>query len=132
MINTVMTQGGVYDVRLSNVLSTGTIYNGTVAVTPKYSSIAISSSGNNTIVSAVTGKKLRVLSYKLSANGAVNAKWLSGTTTDLTGFSYFASNSLEVAPFNPIGWFETSASALLTISLSGSVAVGGHMTYIEV
>ena len=46
---------------------------GTV-VTPKFAVITASSSGNNSLVSAVSGKKIRVLALWLTANGTVNVK----------------------------------------------------------
>jgi hypothetical protein len=51
----------------------------------------------------------------------------------LTGLSYFAAaGDGEVLSFNPVGWFETVAGEALDINLSGAVAVGGHLTYVEV
>lgn len=103
-----------------------------VALTPKFASIAVSSSGDNSIVALVATKKIRVLSLKLTANGAVNAKWRSNTT-DKTGLSYFAAaGDGEVLPFNQCGWFETAAGEALNLNLSGAVAVGGHISYVEV
>ena len=106
---------------------------GGVVVTPKFAAIAASSSGNNTIVAAVTAKKLRVVAAQLIANGTVNAKWQSGAGgTDLTGLAYCVANTGYVLPFNPAGWFETASNTLLNLNLSGSIAVGGSITYIEV
>lgn len=113
--------------------TTDGLYNGTTALTPKFAKIAVSSSGANTIVSAVTSKKLRVLSYVLVANGAVNAKWQSHVTpTDLTGLSYLAANGGVSSGFCQFGHFETVSGEALDLNLSGAVAVGGHLTYVEV
>ncbi|TXH35287.1 MAG: hypothetical protein E6Q98_15965 [Rhodospirillaceae bacterium] len=114
-------------------LRTDQMLSGSTALTPKFAKIAASASGNNTIVAAVSGKKIRVLALKLIGSDAVNAKWQSGAGgTDLTGLSYLIASSGEVLPFNPAGWFETAAGALLNLSLSAAVAVGGHLTYVEV
>jgi len=115
-------------------MGTSTMYDGTTAVTPKFAAIAASSSGNNTILAAVTSKKIRVLSLELMAAGAVNAKFQSGAGgTDLTGLKYLdAAGAGIVLPFNPIGWFETASGALLNLNLSGAVAVGGSFTYLEI
>jgi hypothetical protein len=119
--------------RVSVSLETSTIYNGTTALTPKYAAIAASSSGNNTVLAAVASKKIRVLAVQLIANAAVNAKWQSGAGgTDLTGLAYCAANGGYVLPFNPVGWFETASNTLLNLNLSGAVAVGGSITYVEV
>jgi len=103
-------------------------------LTPKFAIIAAANSGATTIIPAVTGKKIRVLAAKIVANGGVNVKWQSHfTPTDLTGLSYYAAaGDGEVLPFNPVGWFQTNASEALDINLSGAIAVGGHLTYIEV
>lgn len=99
----------------------------------KYSKIAASSTGNNTVVAAVTGKKIRVLAVNFSASAAVNVKFQSGAGgTDITGLYYLAANGGFVLPYNPLGWFETAAASLLNLNLSGDVAVGGSVTYIEV
>ncbi len=102
-------------------------------LTVKFATIAASSSGNNTVVTAVTSKKIRVLSAVFVANGAVNAKFQTGAGgTDLTGLFYMAANTGASLPYNPKGWFETGSGALLNLSLSGAVAVGGCLSYVEV
>lgn len=101
-------------------------------VTPKFAVIAASSSGDNTLVSAVASKKIRVLSYVLVANAAVNAKFQSATAGDLTGLLYCAANTGASSGFSPVGHFQTAANEDLQLNLSGAVAVGGHLTYIEV
>jgi hypothetical protein len=114
-------------------LGTDTIYSGATALTPKFATIAASSSGNNTLIAAVTSKKIRVLSLSLMSNGTVNAKFQSGAGgTDLTGLYYTAANTGFVLPFNPVGHFETASNTLLNLNLSGATAVGGQITYVEV
>ena len=115
-------------------LATDAIQNGTTALTPKFAKISASSSGNNTVVAAVTSKKIRVLGWNLVGNGAVNAKWQDGAGgTDLTGLYYVAAAGGGICvPFNPVGWFETSSNTLLNLNLSGAVAVGGSLCYVEV
>lgn len=114
--------------------TTDAIYNGTTALTPKYAKIAASSSGNNTLVAAVTSKKIRVLAYNFMGAGAVNAKFQDGAGgTDLTGLKYIdAAGGGIAASYNPVGWFETTANTLLNLNLSGAVAVGGELVYVEV
>lgn len=108
--------------------------NGSTSLTPKFAKIAAASSGNNTVIAAVTGKKIRVLSYNFMGNGAVNAKFQDGAGgTDLTGLKYIAAagQGISVA-HSPVGWFETTANTLLCLNLSGAVAVGGEIVYVEV
>jgi hypothetical protein len=94
--------------------------------------IAASSSGDNALVAAVTGKKIRVHAYELSASGAVNAKFRSGTT-DVTGLIYLAAAGSSAdgveADKDPDGLFETAVSTALNLNLSGAVAVGGFVDY---
>jgi hypothetical protein len=112
---------------------TGSLYNGATALTPKFAKIAAASNGNNTVVAEVSGKKIRVLALQLIASDVVNAKWQSGASgTDLTGLAYLVADTGMVLPYNPLGWFETAASALLNLNLSAAEAVGGCLTYVEV
>jgi len=112
---------------------TASIYNGINPITPKFAAISCSSSGNNTIVAAVTGKKIRVLAYVIVHTLAVTAKFKSSTAgTDLTGAMPAGINGTVQAPFCPVGYFETASGEALTLVLGGAVAVGGHITYVEV
>ena len=100
----------------------------------KYAVIDAASSGDNTLVSAVTGKKIRVLSAFLVASNTVTVRFESGASgTALTGQMVLTSPSDGFTlPFNPCGWFETATAALLNLELSGAVSVDGCLTYIEV
>lgn len=110
---------------------TGAIYNGTTALTPKFAKISAGSSGDNQVVAPVSGKKIRVLRWGLTANGAVNAKWRSNTT-DLTGLRYLTQYASAGGSFCPVGVFETAAGEALNLNLSAAVVVGGEITYVEV
>ncbi len=110
---------------------TSTLYNGTTALTPKFAKIAASSSGDNTVVAAVTGKKIRVLRWGLTSNGTVSAKWRSNTT-DVTGPRYLVQYASAGGSYCPVGIFETAAGEALSINLSAAVACGGELAYIEV
>jgi hypothetical protein len=84
----------------------------------------VSSSGDNTLVAASTGRKIRVITYNLFAASAVNAKFTSSTTSDLTKLHYMAAAELgKNFPWNPAGWFETVSGELLGVNLSGGVVV---------
>jgi hypothetical protein len=102
------------------------------SLTPKWATIAVSASGSNQIVAAVTSKKIRVIHWDLTPNAAVNAKWQSAAN-DKTGLYYMANQGNGHARgFNPVGWFETNAGEALNLNLSGAVAVGGVVGYVEV
>lgn len=115
------------------VLDTAAIGNAGALLTPKFAAIAASASGNNTLLAAVTSKKIRVLALYLVSNGTVNVKFQSGAGgTDLTGLAYLVVNTGFVLPFNPVGWFETASNTLLNANLSAAIAVGGSLVYVEV
>ncbi len=99
----------------------------------KYAVINNASSGDNTIVSLVASRKIRVLALFLVATGTVNARFESNAAgTALTGQMPLKASSGFVLSFNPAGWFETVAGELLNLELGGAVSVDGSLTYIEV
>lgn len=104
----------------------------------KYAPVAAASSGANTLLAAVTGKKIRVLSLALIGAAAVNLYFTSAAA----GAVIFGGSTNKIAiaaagdgfvlPLNEHGWFETVAGELLNMNLSGAVVVSGGFTYIEV
>jgi hypothetical protein len=97
---------------------------------PKRAIIAAASSGDNTILAAVAGKRFRVTSYVLVAAGAVSAKWRSATN-DMSGAMALAANGGVSADDAAAGVLETNPGEALVINLSGAVATAGHLTYVE-
>lgn len=100
----------------------------------QYAAVAASSSGDNTLVAAVAGKKIRVLAFTLYAGGAVTVRFESGAGgTALSGqMALAAAGQFVSGGFVPVGWFETAAGALLNLELSGAVSVAGMLTYVLV
>lgn len=96
-------------------------------------SVAAAASGDNAIVPATAGKKIRVERFQLF-NGvatAQNVKWRSGTT-DLTGLLYgpLAVGRLAEDRASKGEWiFETVAGQALNLNLSAATAVGGYVVY---
>lgn len=99
----------------------------------KFAPISAASSGDNTLVAAVAGKKIRVIFYTMIAAAAVDVRFESGAGgTALTGVMNLPAAGNGAAPSCGIyGCFETAAGALLNLELSGAVSVGGHLTYVE-
>ena len=121
------------DKTLRAIASTAAIADTAGDLTPKSAVIDTATSGDTTLVAAVSGKKIRVLSCFLMAAGTVNVRFESGTGgTALTGQMNLVANTGFVLPFNPIGWFETAASTLLNLELSAAISVDGSLTYVEV
>lgn len=96
--------------------------------------IDAATSGDNTLVAAVTGKKIRVLSCILVMTGtAITIRFESGASgTALTGQMQPTQGGGFVLPFNPVGWFETAASTLLNLELGGAQSADGVLVYTEV
>lgn len=99
-------------------------------VTLLFAKVDVSSSGDNSIVAAAGGSlKIKVVSYVLVADAAVNVKWRSATT-DLMGAAAFAANSGVSASGSPGSWLlETAANVALNLNLSGAIGVRGHICY---
>ena len=112
--------------------TTGVVFNGSTAITPKFAAISASLSGDNPIVAAVAGKRIRVLKYTIVTSGAVLTRFRTSSGADLTGAMSLAANSGVGGAFCPVGLFETEVGDALNLSLSSAVGVAGHLTYIEV
>ena len=115
---------------------TSTIWNGATALTIFRASISAASSGDNTLVAAVTSKKIRVISMFIMSAGTVNIFFADGNDTaicaDSTNKIPFIANVGFVLPDNPHGWFETGSGYLLKVNLSSATAIAGCLSYVTV
>lgn len=99
----------------------------------KYAVIDHATSGDNTLVAAVTGRKIRVRSLFIIASGDVTGRFESGASgTALSGQMAFGANGGMVLADNPTGWFETASGSLLNLELSGATSVDGGLSYVEI
>lgn len=102
----------------------------------KFTAISASSSGDNTVVSAVTNKKIKVLNYTIIAATDVSVTWKSGASTSLSGAMPLTNNSGAApsagvaTPAGLVPLFETASGEALVLGLSSAVQVSGHLTYI--
>jgi hypothetical protein len=96
--------------------------------------ITASANGDNVVVAAVPGRRIRVLTFVLSFSAAVNAKFLDGAGgSALSGLYYglgatapgFSSDGTT----DHRGIFTTSVGNALVLNLSGAIPVGGHVIY---
>jgi hypothetical protein len=79
------------------------------------------------------GVKIRIVGLFLvstAANGLTFKSAAGGTA--LTGAMALPANGSLVLPFNPMGYFETAANALLELSLSGATQVSGTLQFVTV
>jgi hypothetical protein len=97
----------------------------------QHAAVTAASAGDNTLVASVTGKRIRVHALVLVASGGVNtARFESGAGgTALTGLLDLTDNGQLTLPYNPAGWFQTAAAALLNLELSAATAVAGLIVY---
>ncbi len=97
----------------------------------QFASFSDSTDDRNVVVAAVTGKKIRVMSYSINAAGGVNTVTWESATTALSG----AMDMLDQATIevdSPHGLLETVAGAALNLSMTGATLVAGHVSYILV
>lgn len=86
---------------------------------------------DNEIVAAVSGKKIRVLSYTLNAAGGANTCTWKSATTALSGAMDIGDN-VSVSADCGAGLMETAAGEALNLALTAATLVAGHITYILV
>lgn len=96
----------------------------------KRAAISAASSGANTLVAAVPGKAIRVLSFMLVAAAGVSVNFESGTT-DISGVMLLAAGT-PVAERVPWGVLQTAVGQALGLTLSGATQVSGMLTYQEI
>ena len=97
--------------------------------------VSAATMGNNTLVAAVTGKKIRVLAVVLVASGGANTVRFESDAdgTALTGQMDIADNGQLVLSYNGEGWFESDVvSELLNLELSAATAVEGCLVFQEI
>ena len=85
---------------------------------------------NNTIIAAVAGKSIRMVSMMLTVAGAVNIQWKSGTAARSGLMEFADSGGMTHAAQDGILW--TAVGAALNLDQDATVQVSGTITYIEV
>lgn len=100
----------------------------------QYAVVSAATAGNNTLVAAVAGKKIRVIAVVLVASGGANTVRFESDAdgTALTGQMDLAADGQLILSKNGFGWFETVAGELLNLELSAATAVAGCLVYEEV
>ena len=94
--------------------------------------LELSASGDNTILSPVSAKKLRVFAYELQAHGTVNSKMTDGAAgTQLTPLWKFQDREGVTTPNNGTMLFEGTANTALILNLSGAITVSVAVSYTE-
>lgn len=93
--------------------------------------INASASGNTTIVAAVPGKAIYIISMEFLCAGAVTVEWQSGAGgAVISKGQAFPLGGGKVLPFNPGSWGSTAINTVLNINLSAAVQVSGSVQYV--
>ena len=97
----------------------------------QYAPINASASGNTTVVPAVAGKAIYIISMEFLCAGAVTVEWQSGAGgTVISKGQAFPLGGGKVLPFNPAGWGATAVGELLNVNLNAAVQVAGSLQYV--
>lgn len=93
---------------------------------------ALGAGGTQTLVAAVTGKKIRVLAMTIGTSAAANVFELKSGAGGTKVFEAQANITVGFTlPFSAVGWFETAAGALLQlVDVAGSTA-RVNLVYVE-
>lgn len=79
------------------------------------------------------GVKVRVVGFFLVNTAAQSLTFKSGAGgTALTGAMALPATGVLSVPFNPQGWFETAANAVLELAQSGATQVSGVLAWVQV
>ena len=91
---------------------------------------------DSSLITAVTGKKLRVIAVAAVAGGTAttltfNSKG-AGAGTAISALFANGINGGEVLSYNPVGWFETKSGEALTVTTGAGATTGIQVVYVEV
>jgi hypothetical protein len=108
---------------------------GTKRYEVKRASFGIATGTNTTLVAAVTGKSIRLLSLSMVSAGTQTFDINDGTnymygTSDQE--AVLAAASVFPLDFTKYGWFDTAVGAALIMTTTASVELAGCLTYCEV
>jgi hypothetical protein len=105
-----------------------------MAVLSEVQFVVVNTAATATLVATQgAGVKIRVVGMFLVNTTAQSLTFKSGAGgTPITGPLPLGALDQLALPFNPAGWFETAAAAVLELALSGSTQVGGTIQYVTV
>jgi hypothetical protein len=91
--------------------------------------LPINTTASLDLVTAVPGRRVRVLGLSLSAAGATTVTFQSGGSTNLTGAITLSTGTPLVWPTTAQGYLQTNAGEKLNLVLSAGVQVSGSLVY---
>jgi hypothetical protein len=102
-------------------------------IEPAYAKANIAASQTDaSVVAAVAGKKIRVLSLAFVAGGTATNATFNSASTAISPLFANAANGGAILPFNPIGWFQTVAGEALTLTTGTGATTGVLVGYVLV
>lgn len=105
-----------------------TVTDGGSGKTLKTASFSLTATG--TVVSAVTGKRIKVYAVKLVVSAAISVNWRDGASTNLEGAQALAANGGYTESVNPPAFlFATTPGNSLDLVISGSGTAAGRVSY---
>lgn len=104
--------------------------------TLKYAQIHATTNGDNTIISAVSGKVFRVISYVLVASAAITVRWYTGASAEAApvsgGMPFAANGGVAIAGSVECPLFTTATNnKALVLNTNAAGTVAGHIAYFE-
>ena len=131
-------QGGVWTIQaahqgatpwtIAHVSSVTHVVAGTTGKNLQTASFSLTATG--TVVTAISGLRIRVYAVKLVASAAISVNFRDGGATNLEGAQSLASNGGFVETINPPAFlFQTTAGNSLDLVISGAGTAAGRVSY---
>jgi hypothetical protein len=93
----------------------------------KYAFKTASTAATHEVVAAVSGKKIRVVGFFVTAAAALNVQFKSAGTSICANLAI----SGVAQGYCPHGWFETAAGEALNMTLDTGTATSAQVVYVE-
>lgn len=98
----------------------------------KFARVNATSDGDNTVVPAVAGRKIRVLGFAVTVTAAGTMAVKSDAATTLASYALAANGGVSYAGGAPAPAFETAEGQALVVNCATGQDALGHIVYVEV
>jgi hypothetical protein len=114
-------------------LQTDVLMSNLTALTPKFfSETVVASDTDEELIAAVTSKQLRILALAVQCGATATDVTFESSTTTRKHKVPAGANGGQILPFNPVGWFQTTAGESLTVTTGTGSSVEISGVYVEV
>lgn len=103
---------------------------GTESAKYAFANVAASATASS-IVAAVAGKKIRVLSLAFVCGATATNATFNSAGAAISALFANAANGGAILPLNPLGWFETVEGEALTLTTGTGSTTGVQVVYAE-